>query len=220
MASSTETAVERTIAIDASPETVWQFLVDPEKTTTWWGMTASFDPRPGGEYRIEVIPGHTASGEFVELDAPRRLVYTFGWEAGEDGANPTPPGSSTIEIELVPDGAGTVLQLHASRPPECRGLRIALEGLGSLPGAPRHRGSRWRSGRRPLAQRRDVGNTSEGGSGDAGADGYCNGKPRRQPGTTARTTGWKNTSAFVRAEVRARAARARPLLRRADAEGL
>lgn len=109
MASSTETAVERTIAIDASPETVWQFLVDPEKTTAWWGMTASFDPRPGGEYRIEVIPGHTASGEFVELDAPRRLVYTFGWEAGENEANPTPPGSSTIEIELVPDGAGTVL---------------------------------------------------------------------------------------------------------------
>jgi len=109
MASSTDTAVERTIAIDASPETVWQFLVDPEKTTAWWGMTASFAPRPGGEYRIEVIPGHTASGEFVELDAPRRLVYTFGWEAGEDGANPTPPGSSTIEIELVPDGAGTVL---------------------------------------------------------------------------------------------------------------
>jgi uncharacterized protein YndB with AHSA1/START domain len=109
MASSTETAVERTIAIDASPETVWQFLVDPEKTTAWWGMTASFDPRPGGEYRIEVIPGHTASGEFVELDAPRRLVYTFGWEAGENDANPTPPGSSTIEIELVPDGARTVL---------------------------------------------------------------------------------------------------------------
>jgi uncharacterized protein YndB with AHSA1/START domain len=109
MASSTETAVERTIAIDASPETVWQFLVDPEKTTAWWGMTASFDPRPGGEYRIEVIPGHTASGEFVELDAPRRLVYTFGWEAGENGANRVPPGSSTIEIELVPDGAGTVL---------------------------------------------------------------------------------------------------------------
>ena len=109
MASSTETTVERTIAIDASPETVWQFLVDPEKTTTWWGLTASFDARPGGKYRIEVIPGHTASGEFVELDEPRRLVYTWGWEAGEAGANPVPPGSSTIEIELVPEGAGTVL---------------------------------------------------------------------------------------------------------------
>src|SRR2546421_6539065 len=108
MASSTETAVQRTIAIDASPETVWQFLVDPEKTTAWWGVTASFDARIGGAYQIEVIPGHTASGEFVELEAPRRLVYTWGWEVGEE-ANPVPPGSSTIEIELVSDGAGTVL---------------------------------------------------------------------------------------------------------------
>src|SRR5690349_6132958 len=106
MASSTETVVRRTVAIDASPETVWQFLVDPAKTATWWGLTASFDPRPGGAYRIEVIPGHTASGEFVEVDAPRRLVYTWGWEAGPEGANPVPPGSSTIEIDLVPDGAG------------------------------------------------------------------------------------------------------------------
>src|SRR5437763_8132349 len=109
MASSTETTVERTIAIDASPETVWQFLVDPEKTTTWWGLTASFDARPGGKYRIEVIPGHTASGEFVELDAPRRLVYTWGWEAGEGGPSPVPSGSSTIAIELVPEGSGTGL---------------------------------------------------------------------------------------------------------------
>ena len=109
MASSTETAVQRTIAIDASPETVWQFLIDPEKTKAWWGLTASFDPRPGGAYRIEVIPGHTASGEFVELDAPHRLVYTWGWEAGDDGVNPVPPGSSTVDIELVSDGDGTVL---------------------------------------------------------------------------------------------------------------
>jgi uncharacterized protein YndB with AHSA1/START domain len=147
MTSSTETAVERTIAIDASPETVWQFLVDPEKTTAWWGMTASFDPRPGGEYRIEVIPGHTASGEFVELDAPRRLVYTFGWEAGENGANPTPPGSSTIEIELVPDGAGTVLNFTHRDLPNAEASeshskgwdhyleRLAIVAAGGDPGA-------------------------------------------------------------------------------------
>ena len=145
MASSTETAVERTIAIDASPETVWEFLVDPDKTTAWWGMTASFDPRPGGAYRIEVIPGHTASGEFVELDAPRRLVYTFGWEAGENGAGPVPPGSSTIEIELVPEGVGTA-QLHPSRSSERGSVRIALEGLGPLSGAARHCRAGWRSG--------------------------------------------------------------------------
>jgi uncharacterized protein YndB with AHSA1/START domain len=103
-------SVEREVAIAASPETVWEFLVDPAKATRWMGETASFDARPGGEYRVGVIPGHTARGEFVELDPPRRLVFTWGWEPGADGPNPVPPGSSTIEIELVPEGEGTLLR--------------------------------------------------------------------------------------------------------------
>jgi uncharacterized protein YndB with AHSA1/START domain len=111
MESATSTAsVVREIAIDASPETVWSFLVDEKKATRWMGETASFDARPGGGYRVGVIPGHTASGEFVELDAPHRLVFTWGWEPGAEGPNPVPPGSSTIEIELEAAGDGTRLR--------------------------------------------------------------------------------------------------------------
>ncbi|MDQ2983991.1 MAG: SRPBCC domain-containing protein [Actinomycetota bacterium] len=106
------TSVERELAIDASPETVWEFLIDPEQATKWMGQEASFDARPGGEYRWDVIGGHVASGEFVEVDAPRRLVFTWGWEPGADGPNPVPPGSSTIEIELVPSGEGTTLRFR------------------------------------------------------------------------------------------------------------
>ncbi len=111
------TLVEREVAIAADPETVWEFLVDPEKATLWMGQEASFDPRPGGSYRVAVIPGHTASGAFVELDPPRRLVYTWGWEPGADGPNPVPPGSTTIEIELTPNGDGTTLRfVHRGLP--------------------------------------------------------------------------------------------------------
>jgi uncharacterized protein YndB with AHSA1/START domain len=99
-------SVEREIAIAASPQTVWELLVDPESTMRWMGQSATFDLRPGGEYRVEVIPGHVASGEFVEIDPPRRLVHTFGWE-GETGV---PPGSSIIEYELIPSGDGTLLR--------------------------------------------------------------------------------------------------------------
>jgi uncharacterized protein YndB with AHSA1/START domain len=112
MGSATETSVvTREIAIGASPETVWQFFVDPEKATRWMGQAATLDPRPGGVYRVEVIPGHTAAGEFVELDPPRRLVQTWGWEQqpGEE-PNKVPPGSSTIEVELVPDGDATLVR--------------------------------------------------------------------------------------------------------------
>jgi len=113
MDATTETiGVERELAIDASPETVWQFLVDPEKATRWMGQTASFDVRPGGEYRVGVIPGHTAAGEFVELDPPRRLVFTWGWESDHEAENAVPPGSSTIEIELVPNEGGTTLRFR------------------------------------------------------------------------------------------------------------
>src|SRR5213075_2352466 len=79
--------VERELTIAAQPETVWKLLVDPTEQSRWWGTPLDFEARPGWSFRVEVIPGHIASGEFVELDAPRRLVYTFGWE----GAIPCRP---------------------------------------------------------------------------------------------------------------------------------
>jgi uncharacterized protein YndB with AHSA1/START domain len=112
------TAVTREITIAAAPEVVWTFLVDEHKAASWMGQAAEFDPRPGGLYRVQVVPGHTARGEFVELDPPRRLVYTWGWEAGGDGTpSPVPPGSTTIEIELEPAGDATLLRfLHRDLP--------------------------------------------------------------------------------------------------------
>ena len=47
---------------------------------------------PGGEYRCAVIPGHTASGTFVELDPPRRLVFTWGWEPDAERSEPGSAG--------------------------------------------------------------------------------------------------------------------------------
>ncbi len=112
MESATEaTAVVRELAIAARPETVWEFLVEPAKAERWMGIRAVLDPQPGGVYEVEVIPGHVASGRFVELDPPRRLVFTWGWEPDADGAPANvPPGSSTVEIELDPDGDGTRLR--------------------------------------------------------------------------------------------------------------
>ena len=113
MEASTETAIRREIAIAASPETVWEFLVDPEKATRWMGMNASLDPQPGGEYRVQVISGNLALGEFVEVDPPRRLVWTWGWD--NESASSVAPGSSTIEVELEPDRRRHAPALHAQR---------------------------------------------------------------------------------------------------------
>ena len=104
-----ETAVVRELTIAARPETVWEFLVDPDKATRWMGIEATLEPTPGGVYRVTVLPGNVASGSFVEVDPPRRLVFTWGWEPGgmEGPGTAAAPGSTTVEIELEPDGEGT-----------------------------------------------------------------------------------------------------------------
>jgi uncharacterized protein YndB with AHSA1/START domain len=73
------------------------------------GLVADIDCRPGGAYRVEVLPGRIATGVFVVVEPPRRLVYTWGWEPGS--GSPVPPGSTTVEFLLVPEGHGTRVTL-------------------------------------------------------------------------------------------------------------
>src|SRR5262245_17482330 len=59
---SMDTAVEmktitREILIDATPETIWELLVDPGEAVRWMGTAAMFDLRRGGVYRVDIIPG-------------------------------------------------------------------------------------------------------------------------------------------------------------------
>lgn len=135
--------VEREVEIAARPETVWSLLTVPGEAVRWMGRAATFDLRPGGALRIAVLPGSTVSGRFVEIDPPRRLVYTWGWEAE---GHPVPPGSSTVEFELVPHGAGTLLRLrhHGLPGPQAAGghgrgwdhylPRLAVAARGADPG--------------------------------------------------------------------------------------
>ena len=116
MESATETfAIERELTIAARPETVWKLLVDPAEQSTWWGTSLDFDARPGGPFRVEVIPGHIASGEFVEVEEPSRLVYTWGWEGEGIGAARLVDGRDRARA----DGDGTKLTfVHSGLPSE------------------------------------------------------------------------------------------------------
>ena len=141
---SAETAavVELEVRIDAAPETVYDFFVEPNRMIQWMGRTAELDPRPDGVLRIDLNGKHVARGEFVELDPPRRVVFTWGWEA-ED--SPVRPGSSTVEVTLEPDGEGTQVTLRhrdlpeASREAHSHGWghyleRLEIAGAGGDPG--------------------------------------------------------------------------------------
>ena len=76
--------------VQASPQRVFDAMTDPEQVARWWGPegficpAVSLDPRVGGAYRIAMQPPegelfHLA-GEYLEVDPPSRLAYTFRWE--------------------------------------------------------------------------------------------------------------------------------------------
>jgi uncharacterized protein YndB with AHSA1/START domain len=140
-------AVEREVRVAARPETVFEFLTDPEKHVLWMGRRADLEARPGGIYRVEISDQVIARGEFVEIEAPSRVVFTFGWEGQEAGSGEhgVPPGSSRVEVTLAPDGEGTLVTLrHFDLPEEAREIhgqgwelflsRLAIAGAGGDPG--------------------------------------------------------------------------------------
>ena len=99
--------------VDAPPEVVFTFLVDPELYVRWQGSEAELDPRPGGRFRV-VIEGNVALGQYVEVHPPHRVVVSWGWEGNPD----VPPGSSTVEFTLEADGDGTLLRVRHTGLPE------------------------------------------------------------------------------------------------------
>lgn len=106
----------REITIAAAPETIWPFVVDPERHVQWMGTTADLDPRPGGHYRVLVGGQFPAVGEYLEVVPNEKVVFRFGW--AQEG-HPIPPGSTTIEISLHPEGEKTLVRLvHRGLPEE------------------------------------------------------------------------------------------------------
>lgn len=104
-----ENVVEREVRIEARPETIFGFFTDPAKIVLWKGIDANLDAQPGGIFRVALNGRDVARGEYIEVVPFKRVVFTWGWE-GEDQA--VPPGSSTVEITLTPDGNGTIVRLR------------------------------------------------------------------------------------------------------------
>jgi uncharacterized protein YndB with AHSA1/START domain len=74
----------------AIPTEVFAACAEPGRLAEWWGPAGFTVPsvewalRPGGRYRIAMQPPDGIlfhlTGEFVEIEPPFRLAFTFVWE--------------------------------------------------------------------------------------------------------------------------------------------
>lgn len=99
--------LDRTVVIRARPATVFGFFTDTHDWAAWWGAGSTIDPRPGGQVLIRHANGVEVSGEVLEVQAPERLVFTYGYASG----SPIPLGGSRVTIRLDGHPSGTLLQL-------------------------------------------------------------------------------------------------------------
>jgi uncharacterized protein YndB with AHSA1/START domain len=106
--SDTELVVTRDFAYP--PELVWRASTTPEIVRQWWGIAprdqfvvCEIDLRVGGQWRYVFRDGEGNedgfSGEFLEIDAPRRSVQTERYEqmAGAE---------QTVTVTYEDDGQG------------------------------------------------------------------------------------------------------------------
>lgn len=141
----TETTPGRLVVterIAAPREVVFRYFTDPERYRAWMGARTDFDARPGGIYRVHMGEGRTARGEFVVVEPPSRVVFTWGWE----GQREVPSGSSRVEVTLTEQAGETVVTLVHSGLPDRDAVeqhragwdlylgRLAVAAVGGDPG--------------------------------------------------------------------------------------
>jgi len=114
--------------LNAPPELAFRAWTTSEHIQQWMrpeeGMVvplAHMDLRVGGKYRIQMRTPDgeffTAVGEFREVKAPERLVYTWDWEKDGSGAEvgEVEGKPSLITVEFLKRGEQTELVLTHSR---------------------------------------------------------------------------------------------------------
>ena len=101
--------LEKSLLINASPETVWSFLVDKDKLAIWY-HAAENDLADGAEYTLvgeddHGNPKRQVWGRVLDWDEPSKLVTTFNVE-------PFTGAETVVTWVLQPTSDGTRLTLR------------------------------------------------------------------------------------------------------------
>ena len=106
-----------TRVFDAPRELVFQCWTDPEHLAQWWGpagMTPTgvdVDTTDGGAWRIGMSDGEAeywASGVYLELAPPERLVFSFKWDPREG----QPDEDTLVTITFADRDGKTEMTFH------------------------------------------------------------------------------------------------------------
>jgi uncharacterized protein YndB with AHSA1/START domain len=100
----------------APPERVFSLFTEPAELARWWGPHGFTTPEihldlhVGGSFRFTMKPpdgeAFHLSGEFLEIDPPQRLAFTFRWD------EPGPDDRETVVVlTLQPQEGATIVSL-------------------------------------------------------------------------------------------------------------
>lgn len=125
--------LELTRTLDASRERVFAALTDPADLAVWWGPAGFTTPEielalhVGGAYRFGMQPPDAEvfhlAGEFLDVEPPSRLAYTFRWE------EPDPDDRETV-VRLSLDAAAELTRLSLWQGTFATEARLALHTNG------------------------------------------------------------------------------------------
>ena len=105
-------AIEKVIRLKAGPERVWKAITDPAELALWFPDRTDLEPEPGATGWFEWTEHGRFAVRVLEIDPPRRLVWTWARDAGAS-IDETPLTVVEWTLEAQPDG-GTTVHLRES----------------------------------------------------------------------------------------------------------
>lgn len=136
----TQKELKMTRVFDAPRDLVYKAWTDPKLVSQWWGPQGVFAPvcevdaRPGGKINIVMEAGEELGdfkgtqwpmeGEFVELDEPKKIVFT---------SNAIDKGKVILEhqttVTLDEDNGKTIMNVHVVVTKVLPGSEFAIAGM-------------------------------------------------------------------------------------------
>ena len=97
------------IDIEAPPEQVFEYFIDPALLVRWMGDVARLEATSGGTFSVD-INGVLIRGHFVRVERPTLIEIAWG-EAGNEAM---PPGATRLRVTFEARGALTHVELEHS----------------------------------------------------------------------------------------------------------